>query len=75
MVLSATGFCGIAGGLRIGCGYRPGTQRTLPVACSAANSTSLSLKIDFRSNSPAALGNRTGATAPWVSLNGVMYLL
>jgi hypothetical protein len=56
-------------------GTRPVTQRTLPVACSAANSTSLSLKIDFRSNGRAAPGNRTGATPPWVSLNGVMCLL
>lgn len=56
-------------------GYRTETQRTLPVACSAVNSTSLSLKIDVRSNGRAALGNRTGATPPRSSLHGVMYLL
>ncbi|WP_413800087.1 hypothetical protein [Streptomyces iranensis] len=54
---------------------RPGTLRTVPVACSAANSNVLSLKADFRSNGRAALVAQSGATPPWVSLNGVMYVI
>ncbi|GAA0927493.1 MULTISPECIES: hypothetical protein [Streptomyces violaceusniger group] len=54
---------------------RPGTLRTVLVACSAANSNVLSLKVDFRSNGRVALVAQSGATPPWVSLNSVMYVL
>lgn len=54
---------------------RPGTLRTLPVACSAASSSILALKIDFRSNGTARLLNDPGDAPPWVSLNGVMYVI
>ncbi|NGO73875.1 hypothetical protein G5C65_37285, partial [Streptomyces sp. SB3404] len=49
--------------------------RTVPVACSAGDSSILSLKVDFYANGTADLLNDPGDTPPWVSLNGIMYPL
>ncbi|MER8068377.1 hypothetical protein ABTZ59_08785 [Streptomyces sp. NPDC094034] len=49
--------------------------RTLPVACSSANSSIIAVKIDFHSNGTATLLSAAGDAPPWVSLHGVMYPL
>ncbi|SDJ74395.1 hypothetical protein [Streptomyces indicus] len=54
---------------------RPTGLRTVPVACSASNSTILALKADFHTNGTAVLLSDPGDAPPWVSLNGVMYAL
>ena len=49
--------------------------RTLTTACSAASSTSLSLKIDFASGGSTTIvgTNTTTIQPPWVSLSGLYY--
>ncbi|AJT67449.1 hypothetical protein T261_5833 [Streptomyces lydicus] len=54
---------------------RPSSLRTLPAACSAADSTILSLKLDFLADGTAVVVSDTGDTPPWVSFHGVMYPL
>lgn len=54
---------------------RPSGLRTVPVACSSANSTILGIKIDFHSNGVANVLSDTGDTPPWLSLHGVQYPL
>lgn len=53
--------------------YRPLSRRTVPAACSATSSSSLSVKLDFDTDGSVAIINDSGVTPPWVSLNGVMY--
>ncbi|MHB6907123.1 hypothetical protein [Streptomyces sp. DB-54] len=52
---------------------RPTGLRSLAVACSAADSKTLALKIDFLSNGTATLVTDSSSTPPWVSFHGVMY--
>ena len=52
---------------------RPTSRRTMTVACSAASSSSLSVKIDFNTDGTTTIVVMTGVTPPWVSLNGVLY--
>jgi hypothetical protein len=63
--------------------YRPPSLRSVTVACSAASSSSLSVKVDFKTDGttqivgPTTAGSDTYATPvirpPWLSLNGVRY--
>jgi hypothetical protein len=65
--------------------FRPPSLRSLTAACSATASSSLSLKVDFRTDGTAAVVGTTTATSdtystpvirpPWVSLNGLRYAL
>ncbi|MER6064823.1 hypothetical protein ABT167_27350 [Streptomyces sp. NPDC001792] len=52
---------------------RPLSRRTVTAACSAASSSSLSVKIDFQTDGTVSIVVMTGVTPPWVSLNGVLY--
>lgn len=52
---------------------RPASLRTVPAACSAADSTVLAVKADFRADGTAQVIARAGSTPPWVSFNGLMY--
>jgi hypothetical protein len=54
---------------------RPASMRTCPVACSGASSTSLALKVDFKTDGTVSIVNQTGDTPPWISLNNVFYSL
>lgn len=64
---------------------RPSGTRTLSGACSAANSSSLSLKIDFKADGTTNIVGTTTASSdtyttpiirpPWVSFNGFRYPL
>ncbi|MET7795632.1 hypothetical protein [Streptomyces decoyicus] len=60
---------------------RPGSLRTVPAACSAVTSDSLTLKIDAQSDGHLKIVGTTTTTAteritpPWVSLNGLFYSL
>ncbi|GES27952.1 hypothetical protein AB0G60_02480 [Streptomyces angustmyceticus] len=60
---------------------RPGSLRTVSAACSASNSSSLSLKIDAQSDGHLKVIGTSSTTAsdrvtpPWVSLNGLFYSL
>ncbi|MEJ8652730.1 hypothetical protein WKI65_32880 [Streptomyces sp. MS1.AVA.3] len=54
---------------------RPTGLRSVPVACSAADSTIVTVKIDFLANGTATLLSDDGDAPPWVSLHGVMYPL
>jgi hypothetical protein len=54
---------------------RPASMRTCPVACSGASSTSLAMKVDFKTDGTVSIVNQTGDTPPWISLNNVMYSL
>jgi hypothetical protein len=55
---------------------RPSSLRTVTAACSAASSTSLSLKIDFQTDGQVkVVGTGTGITPPWISLNNITYSL
>ncbi|MGW5173103.1 hypothetical protein ACWERY_01895 [Streptomyces sp. NPDC004082] len=64
---------------------RPSSLRSLTAACSASSSSSLSLKIDARTDGQLrVVGTTTAATdtyaapiirPPWVSLNGLRYSL
>lgn len=64
---------------------RPASLRSLPAACSASNSSSLSLKIDARTDGQLRVVGTTTSTTdayatpiirpPWVSLNGLQYSL
>lgn len=51
--------------------------RTLTAACSAASSTTLSLKLDFASGGSANIvgTNTTTIQPPWVSLSGLYYYI
>lgn len=52
---------------------RPATRRTVPVACSAQNSTVTSLKLDLNTNGTLSIVGTGGKDLPpWVSLNGVV---
>lgn len=63
--------------------YRPPSLRSVTVACSASSSSSLSVKIDFKTDGttqivgPTTASSDTYATPvirpPWLSLNGVRY--
>lgn len=65
--------------------FRPVSARSLTAACSASNSSSLSLKIDARTDGQMRVVGTTTATSdtyatpiirpPWVSLNGLQYSL
>ena len=64
---------------------RPPSRRTVTVACSAASSSSLSVKVDFQTDGtvqivgPTTASSDTYATPvirpPWISLNNVRYAL
>jgi hypothetical protein len=54
---------------------RPASRRSITVACSAASSSSLSIKLDFNTDGSVSLVNTTGVTPPWASLNNIMYSL
>jgi hypothetical protein len=63
--------------------YRPPSLRTVTVACSASSSSSLSVKIDFKTDGTVLIVGTTTASSdsystpvirpPWLSLNGVRY--
>lgn len=63
--------------------YRPPSTRTVSAACSAGNSSSLSLKVDFKTDGGITIVGTTTASTdsystpiirpPWVSLNGIQY--
>jgi hypothetical protein len=67
----------------LGASFRPPSLRSMTAACSATASSSLSLKIDFRTDGTAAVVGTTTAASdtystpiirpPWVSLNGIRY--
>lgn len=69
----------------LGVSLRPASLRTLPVACSASNSSALALKADARTDGQLRIVGTTTSTSdthttpiirpPWVSLNGVQYSL
>lgn len=62
---------------------RPLSLRTATVACSASSSSSLSLKVDFKTDGTTGIVGTTTSTTdayatpiirpPWLSLNGVRY--
>lgn len=64
---------------------RPPSVRSLTAACSASNSSSLSLKVDARTDGQIRVVGTTTSTSdthttpiirpPWVSLNGLQYSL
>lgn len=55
---------------------RPSSLRTVTAACSAATSTSLSLKVDFQTDGQVkVVGTGSGITPPWISLNNITYSL
>lgn len=54
---------------------RPASRRSASCACSAASSTSLSVKIDFNTDGSLQIVGGTGITPPWVSMNCIMYSL
>ncbi|MEV5347208.1 hypothetical protein [Streptomyces achromogenes] len=66
-------------------GFRPSSLRSLTAACSAASSSSLSLKLDFKPDGTTAIVGTTLSTSdsysspiirpPWVSLNGIRYAI
>lgn len=55
----------------------PSARRTLNGACSAASSTTYSLKMDFNTDGSAAIvgTNTSSIQPPWVSLNGLSYFI
>ncbi|MDT0477406.1 hypothetical protein RM863_35320 [Streptomyces sp. DSM 41014] len=63
--------------------YRPPSRRTVPVACSAATSSQLNLKVDFQTDGTVQIVGPTTASSdsyatpvirpPWLSLNNVRY--
>jgi hypothetical protein len=65
--------------------YRPTSLRSITVACSASSSSSLSVKVDFKTDGttqivgPTTASSDTYATPvirpPWLSLNGVRYVV
>jgi len=65
--------------------YRPPSRRTITVACSAASSSSLSVKVDFQTDGTVQIVGPTTASSdsystpvirpPWISLNNVRYSL
>lgn len=67
----------------LGVSFRPPSTRSMTGACSAASSSSLSLKIDFRTDGTTSIVGTTTSTSdtysnpiirpPWVSLNGIRY--
>jgi hypothetical protein len=69
----------------LGATLRPSSRRSLAVACSAATSSSLSLKVDFQTDGTVQIVGTTTNTSdtystpiirpPWVSLNGLQYSL
>lgn len=69
----------------LGATLRPPSTRTLTGACSAASSSSLSLKIDFKNDGTTNIVGTTTASSdtyaspiirpPWVSLNGFRYAI
>ncbi|MFD7661090.1 hypothetical protein [Streptomyces sp. NPDC059788] len=60
---------------------RPGSLRTVPAACSAVTSDSLSLKLDAQPDGHLKIVGTTASNAteritpPWISLNGLFYSL
>lgn len=66
-------------------GFRPASTRSMTAACSAASSSSLSLKLDFKNDGTTNIVGCTTASSdtyatpiirpPWVSLNGLRYPL
>jgi hypothetical protein len=66
-------------------GLRPPSTRTLPAACSASSSSSLSVKVDFRTDGTTLIVGCTTSSSdtystpiirpPWISLNGLRYAL
>lgn len=54
---------------------RPASKRSMTVACSAASSSSLSVKIDFNPDGTVGIVAATGVQPPWLSLNGIKYRL
>ncbi|WP_030670729.1 hypothetical protein [Streptomyces rimosus] len=60
---------------------RPGSLRTVPAACSAVTSDSLSLKLDAQPDGHLKIVGTTASNAseritpPWISLNGCYYSL
>lgn len=69
----------------LGASLRPASRRSLSAACSAATSSSLSLKVDFQTDGTVQIVGTTTNTSdtystpiirpPWVSLNGLQYSL
>ena len=67
----------------LGVSFRPPSTRSMTGACSASSSSSLSLKIDFKSDGTTTIVGTTTSTTdtysnpiirpPWVSLNGIRY--
>jgi hypothetical protein len=67
----------------LGVSFRPPSTRSMTGACSASSSSSLSLKIDFRTDGTTSIVGTTTSTTdtysnpiirpPWVSLNGIRY--
>ncbi|MCI3246298.1 hypothetical protein [Streptomyces spinosisporus] len=53
---------------------RPASRRSMSCACSAASSTSLSIKIDFNTDGSLQIVGGTGITPPWIAMN-LMYSL
>lgn len=63
--------------------YRPPSLRSMTVACSASSSSSLSVKVDFKTDGTTQIVGPTTASSdsystpvirpPWISLNGVRY--
>jgi hypothetical protein len=54
---------------------RPTSKRSVTVACSAASSTSLSVKVDFNPDGSVGIVAASGVQPPWLSLNDVKYRL
>ncbi|MEU4154706.1 hypothetical protein [Streptomyces antimycoticus] len=69
----------------LGASLRPPVRRSVTAACSAASSSSLSVKIDFQADGTVQIvGTTTAGTdtystpiirPPWVSLNNIQYSL
>ncbi|MFD5795591.1 hypothetical protein ACFWIO_19035 [Streptomyces diastatochromogenes] len=67
----------------LGVSFRPPSTRSMTGACSASSSSSLSLKIDFKTDGTTSIVGTTTSTSdtyanpiirpPWVSLNGIRY--
>lgn len=67
----------------LGASYRPPSLRSVTVACSASSSSSLSVKVDFKTDGTVQIVGPTTASSdsystpvirpPWLSLNNVRY--
>lgn len=56
--------------------FTPSSVRSIPGACSTANSVNTAMKIDFQTSGHGRIvGTSTTVNPPWVSLNNVSYYL